>query len=162
MDMAFPFSLRRARPEDVFDVHRVHSTSIREGAQGHYDPEIIEVWVDAFIPENFPKNLERLNFYVAELDDGRIAGFLAFDLVTAELDSVYVAPWGRGLGLGPFLLGFAEESARAAGLTSLWLDSSLNAVSFYSRYGWVEVERHARVRRGVEIPVVRMDKVIRP
>ena len=53
-----------------------------------------------------------MKFYVAELDDGRIAAFLAFDLVTAELDSVYVAPWGRGLGLGSFLLGFAEESAR--------------------------------------------------
>ena len=31
-----PFTIRRARPEDVFDVHRVHSTSIREGAGDSY------------------------------------------------------------------------------------------------------------------------------
>lgn len=160
--MELPFVLRRARPEDVFDVHRVHSTSIREGAQSHYDPDVIEVWVDTFSAESFPKNLEILEFFVAELRDGRIAAFLAFDLVTAEVESVYVAPWGRGLGLGSFLLGFAEESARHAGLKNLWMDASLNAVSFYSRFDWQEVEHHVRVRRGVEIPVVKMEKILGP
>lgn len=160
--MDLPFSLRKARPEDVFDVHRVHSTSVREGAQNHYDPDVLEVWVDAFNPENFPKNLEIMECYVAELHAGGIAAFLAFDLVTAEVESVYVAPWGRGLGLGSFLLGFAEESARRAGLKSLWLDSSLNAVAFYSTFDWEEVEHHARVRLGVEIPVVKMEKQLRP
>jgi putative acetyltransferase len=160
--MDLPFSLRPARPEDVFDVHRVHSTSIREGAQSHYDPEVLEVWVDAFNPENYPKNLEILEFFVAELREGGIAAYLAFDLVTAEIESVYVAPWGQGLGLGSFLLGFAEESARRAGLKSLWLDASLNAVSFFSGFGWQEVERHVRVRRGVELPVVKMEKQLGP
>jgi GNAT superfamily N-acetyltransferase len=156
--MGSPFTLRKARPEDVFDVHRIHSTAIRENAGEAYHPEVVEVWVDAFNPESFPKNIDRMEFWVAELQDGRLAAFLAFDLVTAELDSVYVAPWGRGLGLGSFLLGFAEESARLAGLKRLWLDSSLNAVSFYSGFGWEEKMRHGRVRKGVEIPVVKMEK----
>lgn len=156
--MDSPFILRRARPEDVFDVHRVHSTSIREGAKGHYDPDVIEVWVDAFNPESFPKNLDILEFFVAELRDGRIAAFLAFDLVTAEVESIYVAPWGRGLGLGSYLLGFAEESARQAGLKNVWMDASLNATSFFAGFGWQELEYHVRVRRGVEIPVVKMEK----
>jgi GNAT superfamily N-acetyltransferase len=156
--MVLPFKLRRARPEDVFDVQRVHWTSIREGGKGHYDPEVIEVWADAFNPESFPKNLDILEFFVAELPDGPIAAFLAFDLVTAEVESVYVAPWGRGLGLGSFLLGFAEESARHVGLKTLWLDSSLNAIGFFAGFGWKELEYHARVRRGVEIPVVKMEK----
>jgi GNAT superfamily N-acetyltransferase len=160
--MELPFSLRRARPEDVFDVHRVHTTSIREGTRGHYDPDVAEVWVDAFNPESFPGNLEKMEFFVAELRDGTIAGFLALDLNTSELESVYVAPWGRGLGIGSFLLGFAEESARRAGLRELWLDSSLNAVGFYAGFGWEEREHHARVRRGVEIPVVKMEKKLGP
>jgi GNAT superfamily N-acetyltransferase len=162
MDMELPFSVRRARTEDLFDVHRVHSTSIREGAKAHYDPEVLEVWVDAFNHESYPKNLEILEFFVAELRDGRIAAFLALDLVTAELESVYVAPWGSGLGLGSFLLGFAEELARSAGLRSLWLDASLNAIGFYAHFGWKEMEHHVRVRRGVEIPVVKMEKKLEP
>ena len=157
-----PFTIRKARPEDVFDVHRVHSTSIREGARGHYDPEVIEVWVDAFNPTSFPRNIARMEYFVSELSDGRIAAFLAFDLTTGEIDSVYVAPWGRGLGLGSFLLGFAEESARQAGLEGVWLDASLNAVDFYAGHGWDEVQRHARVRHGVEIPVVKMEKKLGP
>lgn len=87
---------------------------------------------------------------------------MAFDLATAEIDSMYVAPWGTGLGLGSFLLGFAEESARMAGLDTAWLDSSINAVGFYSGPGWVETERRTRVRKGVEIPVVRMEKTLLP
>lgn len=160
--MAPPYTIRRAVPEDVFNVHRVHTTAIREGASGHYEPEVLEVWVDAFNPESFPRNLRAMEYYVAEIEDGRIAAFLAFDLVTAEVESIYVAPWGRGLGLGAFFLGFAEETARRAGLKNLWLDSSLNAVTFYERFGWTEEERHARVRREVEIPVVKMRKQLDP
>ncbi|MGD2122193.1 MAG: GNAT family N-acetyltransferase, partial [Gemmatimonadota bacterium] len=141
-------------------VQEVHSVAIRAKAFEAYEPEVVEVWVDAFNPQNFPKNIERMEFYVAELQDGRIGAFLAFDLDSTEIDSVYVAPWGRGLGLGSFLLGFAEEKGRLAGLESMWLDASLNAVSFYEKYGWVEVEKHSRIRKGVAIPVVRMEKVL--
>jgi len=155
-----PFTIRKARPEDLFDVHRVHSTAIRDGAAGHYDPDVVEVWVDAFNPESFPNNLERMEFWVAELRDGPIAAFLAFDLNTAEFDSLYVAPWGEGLGLGSFLLGFAEETARLAGVENVWLDASTNAVSFYAKHGWTEVKRHARIRNLVEIPVVKMEKTL--
>lgn len=156
--MTRPFTIRKARPEDVDAVHDVHTTAIRSGASDHYAPESLEVWVGAFNPENFPRNIERMEFYVAELPDGRIPAFLAFDLATTEVDSVYVAPSGRGMGLGSYLLAFAEEAARRAGLESLWLDSSINAVGFYASHGWKEVKRHARVRSGVEIPVVRMEK----
>jgi ribosomal protein S18 acetylase RimI-like enzyme len=157
---ARPFTLRRARPEDVFDVHRIHATSIRASAFRDYPPEVIEVWVDAFNPNRFPDNLQKMEFFVAELQDQRIAAFLAFDLRTREMESLYVAPWGKGMGLGSYLLGFAEETARQAGLDSMWLDSSLNAVGFYAALGWTEVKRHARVRGGVEIPVVRMEKTL--
>jgi ribosomal protein S18 acetylase RimI-like enzyme len=155
-----PFKIRKARPDDVQQVHDVHSVAIRTGAASAYDPEVVEVWVDAFNPENFPANIERMEFYVVELQGGRIGAFLAFDPNTAEIDSVYVAPWGGGLGLGSFLLGFAEEKGRLAGLDTMWLDASLNAVSFYQKYGWVEMERHARIRKGIEISVVKMEKML--
>lgn len=158
--MTLPFTIRKARTDDVFEVHQVHTTAIRDGAGDHYPPDVVEVWVGAFNPDNFPGNLERMEFYVAELPDRRIAAFLAFDLDTAEVDSVYVAPWGKGLGLGSFLMGFVDGIARRAGLDSLWLDSSINAVAFYEKHDWKEVERHTRVRNGVEIAVVRMEKTL--
>jgi putative acetyltransferase len=154
--------LRRARPEDVDAVHLAHAAAIRAGARDHYAPEVVEAWVDAFNPGNFPRNVQRMAFFVAELPDGRIPGFLAVDLKTRELDSLYVAPWAKGSGLGSYLLGYGEELARLSGLTDLWLDASLNAVSFYARYGWEEIGRHSRVRKGVEIPVMRMEKLLGP
>jgi GNAT superfamily N-acetyltransferase len=153
-----PFILRRARPDDVEGVHAVHTASIEVGAAGHYLPEVVQAWVGAFNRDRFPENIRRMEFYVAELQDGRVGGFVALDPKASEVESIYVAPWVHGLGLGSYLLGFVEEVARTLGLTHLWLDSSLNAVGFYSRYGWAEAERHARTRDGIEIPLVRMEK----
>ena len=139
---------------------RVHSTSIREGAQGHYDPEVLEVWVDAFNPENFPKNIEIMEFYVAELGT---------DALPPSSPSTWSRPkwirsmWHPGAGAsawGLFSWVLPRNRPVSAGLKNLWLDSSLNAVSFYSGFGWKEVEHHVRVRRGVEIPVVKMEKTI--
>jgi GNAT superfamily N-acetyltransferase len=152
--------LRRARTEDVEAVQLVHSAAIRGGAEGYYTPEVVEVWVEAFNPDNFPQNIQRMAFFVAELPDGRIPGFLAVNLENRELESLYVAPWAGGSGLGSFMLGYGEEVARMAGLFDLWLDASLNAASFYRRHEWEEIGRHARVRRGVEIPVIRMEKFL--
>jgi len=154
--------IRRARPADADDVQLVHTASIRHGTGDHYPPEVAEAWVRAFVPANFPENIRRKEFFVAELPDGRIGAFLALNLQTRELDSLYVAPWARGWGLGSYLLGYGEEMARLAGLPDLWLDASLNAVSFYSRHGWEEIGRHHRVREGVEIPVIRMEKSLAP
>ena len=154
--------LRPARPEDVDAVQRVHTEAIRSGAGDHYPPEVVEVWVDAFNPESYPGNIQRMAFFVAELPDGRIPGFLVLDLESGELESLYVAPWACGYGLGSYLLGYGEELARNVGLSDLWLDASLNAVSFYGRYGWEEIGRHARIRKGVEIPVIRMEKFLGP
>jgi len=154
--------IRRARPADVDDVQLVHTASIREGTGDHYPPEVVQVWVRAFIPANFPENIKKKEFFVAELPDGRIGAFLVVNLRTRELDSLYVAPWAKGWGLGSYLLGYGEEVARLAGLTDLWLDASLNAVPFYTRHGWEEIGRHNRVRAGVEIPVVRMEKSLAP
>lgn len=152
--------LRRATPEDAESVRLVHTASIRSEASEEYSPEALQAWVGAFNLDSFPENIQRMDFWVAELPDGRVAGFLAMDLFGRELDSLYVAPWGKGMGLGSYLLGYGEELARMAGLADLWLDASLNAVSFYARYGWEEIGRHARVRKGVEIPVMRMEKIL--
>jgi GNAT superfamily N-acetyltransferase len=154
------YRFRPARPDDVSAVHRVHSEAIQAGAAGHYAQEIIDVWAGAFNPENFPRNIERMAFYVAESREGGIDGFLAIDLETGEVDSVYVAPWGKGRGLGSALMALAEEVARDRGVSDLWLDASLNAVPFYERHGWRAVRDHARVRQGVEIPLVRMEKTL--
>jgi len=152
------FILRRAVAADAQAVKVVQEAAVRDGASGFYEPESIEAWVGAFSVANFPKRVEEMSYWVAELPDGRIGGFLSVKIETAEVNSVCTAPWARGIGLGKQLLERSEEIAREAGLERVWLDASLNAVSFYEKYGWRETKRHALVHQGVEIPVVMMEK----
>jgi len=65
----------------------------------------------------------------------------------------------KGQGVGWRLLCTLEERARAYGLKSLRLTSSLNAVSFYERAGFKSVEELTEtISPGVERASVRMFK----
>jgi N-acetylglutamate synthase-like GNAT family acetyltransferase len=70
-----------------------------------------------------------------------------------------VSPDVKGRGVGWRLLCTLEERARAYGLESLHLTSSLNAVSFYERAGFKAVEELTEtISPGVERGSVRMFK----
>ena len=53
-----------------------------------------------------------------------------------EIRAMFVHPAHQGKGHGKRLLRFLEGYARGMGMMSLFLDSSLNAVGFYSRNGY--------------------------
>src|SRR3954451_5178707 len=73
--------------------------------------------------------------------DGEPAGCLGLH-ETGELTRVYVAPRFRGGGGARALLAYAEDSARARGLTRLFLDTRadlIEARSFYLACGFREI-----------------------
>ena len=84
-------------------------------------------------------------FFVAELD-GELVGTVAIrrkDDVTCELKRLYVSGARRGHGLGQRLYRHAESFARAAGYTTIWLDSSrrfTQARKLYERNGFALLE----------------------
>jgi putative acetyltransferase len=75
------------------------------------------------------------------------------------VQGLYVSPSAGRRGVGRQLLRTLEERARAFGLESLGLDSSLNAVAFYERAGFEALERLTKtISPGVERASVRMSK----
>ncbi|GAB0114707.1 bifunctional helix-turn-helix transcriptional regulator/GNAT family N-acetyltransferase [Acidisoma sp. C75] len=62
----------------------------------------------------------------------------------AEIKRLWVAPAGRGLGLGRRLMEAAEEAARGLGIACLHLDSNsalAEALALYAALGWREIPR---------------------
>lgn len=78
---------------------------------------------------------------VAELADGRIAGFgtLEGTAPTGELGMLFVDPDAIGRGVGRALLGHLVAAARALGFTLLTIDADPNAEAFYLAAGAVRV-----------------------
>lgn len=77
-----------------------------------------------------------------------------------ELRKMYVAPEGRGLGLGKRLFDQALTFARASGANALVLDTTeamRQAIAFYERQGFVRDDtqvRGARCSRGYRLVLV--------
>jgi ribosomal protein S18 acetylase RimI-like enzyme len=79
-------------------------------------------------------------------DGGEIVGLVVLipEQRSMLLDNVAVSPRAQGRGFGVRLIGFAEETARAAGFATIRLytqDIMTENLALYSRLGFVETHR---------------------
>ena len=94
--------------------------------------------------------------FVAVDDQGRIIGFAAFK--EAEIYGLYVAPEAVRRGVGSALLDAAEAAMRLNGVTLVQFRSTLTALSFYQRHGYVRGDDAIARMAGVDVPCVWMSK----
>ncbi|GMF76687.1 acyl-CoA N-acyltransferase [Aspergillus flavus] len=119
--------------------------------------------IETLVNEAYTPYIERigrrpgpmLDDYGALIDAGRVHvvekdGVVSAILVlipeegTMLLDNVAVAPAAQGLGLGKYLMGFAEEKARECGFKRIRLytnEMMVENVGIYERLGYVETHR---------------------
>jgi GNAT superfamily N-acetyltransferase len=124
--------IRFASDCDADDIHDVLRRSVYERASGRYTAEQLAGWVAGRCPADYRAAMARGETLFVATIDGRVLGFAA--LVRREVQAVYVAPEGRGLGVR--LLVAVEIEARGRGLTRLDVHASLNAADFYRSHGY--------------------------
>lgn len=152
------FSIRRATEADAEGILAAHVASIRAFAAPFYSPEVVEDWAGSKRAADYAPFIAESHFYVAE-EGGRIAGFGHFRIgeAEAEMMGLYIAPWAARRGIGAEFMRRFEQAARAAGLRSLRVRSTLNAEPFYARCGFRTLERTVHcLRSGRETPCVLM------
>lgn len=128
--------LRRAAPADRAPIWAVRTRAIRHGAASHYDADAIAAWTGRLTPAKCGERLLTRAMFVAEDDDGRIAGYAQLDPADGVVEAVYVDPDFARQGIGRALLAALEDEARRLGIDRLVLESSLNAVPFYAAQGY--------------------------
>ena len=154
-------TIRRATQEDKEAIWRVHGSAIRGTCASHYSQEVIEIWAGRLRPEKYAEAIDKNDFFVAE-EGGRVVGFGELGPEAGAVQGLYVSPDVKGRGVGWRLLCTLEERARAHGLKSLRLTSSLNAVAFYERAGFKAVEELTEtIGPGVERASVKMFKELK-
>jgi putative acetyltransferase len=152
--------VRPATPEDALPVFALHVASIRALGPGGYDPDQVKAWAQKdHGPEGYPIGDDDHHFVVAERA-GEVAGFGDMvpdsEEVDAEADvrAVYVHPRHAGQGVGAAILAGLEGYARGAGVASIEITASLNAVGFYERAGYERVREDSYDTGGTELEVV--------
>jgi GNAT superfamily N-acetyltransferase len=149
------FRIRQAGPADATRLHELHTMSVRTLCRGHYSPDVIDGWLLNRRPEGYLKPLERGDIFVVE----RGADVIGFgEAVRGVIIAVYVDPGAVMIGVGSAIMRHALEVARRDHNGPIRLESTLNAVLFYERFGFREVERSSVARGNVTVPVIVMER----
>lgn len=154
-------SIRKAHAGDAASAWEIRNAAILSQCQAHYPAELLEVWTSGEMTEQFVRFVVE-HFYVATVRD-EVVGSGAVDLGSGKLDGLFVRPDMMGRGVGRQIVAHLEAAARAAGLTRLTLDATLNAAGFYRRCGFVgETVGAYHSPRGITLQCIPMVKRLVP
>lgn len=129
--------IRQIKDADIDEVSMLVRRCIDASCRESYSDRGRTYWASLYSREMFSKYTEGWKFWILSLD-GRIVGCAGLN--RNEIKGIFVAPELQGKKLGQRLLNFVEYYARSRGIKRLFLDSSLNAVDFYRRAGYVYLE----------------------
>ena len=150
-------TIRQATPADHTAMDAIFRRSAKALCLGSYDADTLEAWAGAPWPERFQVSTDNGNEQYVILTGELLVGFGALHIGNKQLVSLFIDPAVAGQGVGHTLLEYLFAQAKAAGLTHLHVDSSLNAVSFYARHGFVEQDRgEFTTQGGVRMASVQM------
>jgi GNAT superfamily N-acetyltransferase len=152
--------IRKATAADAVAAWEIRDAAILSQCKGHYSPESLAIWTSGEITDEFIQFVVE-HFYVATVDDVVVATGMV-DLTTGRLDAIMVRPGMMRRGIGRQIVSFLEYIARAAGVTELTLDSTLNAAAFYRSCGFVgNAIGQYHSPRGITLDCIPMTKVLR-
>lgn len=136
--MSGDFRFRQARAGDGAAVFAVTWASVKGLATAHYSEEQIAGWMGERTPDFYETLIALGNMTVAERN-GAIVGFV--DAEPGEVTRLFILPDSAGAGLGKRLLEIGIASARRNHAGPIRVESTINAESFYRRYGFRPVGR---------------------
>lgn len=152
------FTIRPATLADAEALCVLHKNAVRSLCLGAYTAEEIEAWLREREPAGFRHAMTQGGeaMLVAERD-GAVAGFASSK--ATMLFGLYVDP-AKGRGAGQVLLQAAEDGIRRGGAAVLSLQSTLNAVPFYRKHGYMRQARSIVRRGGRDLAVLDMIKAL--
>ena len=134
--------IRAAIASEFETLRELRDLSAHVGCRFVYAPEQLTAWLNRPLPDKMHALLNEGYVLVAE-DEHQVVGYGALDPARNEVEAIFVVPSYAGQGIGRVLLRAIESLALGLNLEKLQLSASLNAVSFYSRAGYVSSGRGA-------------------
>ena len=149
------FTIRPATPADAPRLHAVHTAAVRRICAPHYAPEVIDGWLDNRAPAGYLTPIGHGALFVVERD-GTVVGF--GETTPGVIVACYVDPAFVRRGVGSAIMTRALERARQGHDGPIRVQATLNAVPFYARFGFRELERSTLRRGAVDVPYVLMER----
>lgn len=130
--------IRKANKNDIEIAWEIRKESIKAECTNHYSPELIDLWLNGSLPDDFAAELES-NFYVVTQNQ-EIIGLGALSYSETKIYALFTKPQFMGKGVAKKMMKYLEALAVKNKLDTVYLDSTLNAASFYRSLGYVGEE----------------------
>ena len=130
------FRIRLFRTDDCEAVSKLITRCLREVNSRDYSDEVIRKTIEHFSPDNLLSWFEGMDTFVAE-GDGVIVGTGSIE--GNRINSVFVSPDRQSQGIGRELMDYLEQMVCSRGFADVVLRSSLTALDFYDKLGYLKV-----------------------
>ena len=133
----------KAKSSDYKEIHTVMQTSAREISSKAYHEDVRRIF-DKFYSDRTPEYLKQTlenpnNHTLLAKSDNRIIGFIQLEIYnkTGTISHLYILPGFEGNSIGTQLFNLIKEEAMLMKIDKLLVESTLNALSYYERLGFV-------------------------
>ncbi len=151
------FIIKKAVAADAEGIHSMHMASIRQLCSSDYTSEQIAAWTSTPTPEGYVYSMQSGERMFVAVENGQVIGYSA--IRRDEICAMFVHPDHVGRGVGKSLLRRAEREAFKKGFREAHLSSTLTAIQFYKKLGWIAAKKPTyQLRRGCKLPCISMKK----
>jgi putative acetyltransferase len=146
--------VRRMRPEDVSEMHTIHTECLTRTLREPYSDEQIAAWLSGRTPEGYLRADDSGEHFLVAEEEDVVIGFASWQ--DDELLALFIHPDEQAKGVRTALLIAAASDTASQGHVIKVVKATLSSVGFYERHGFQVVASQADVKRGVEIPHILM------
>ena len=126
--------IRKASAADAQSIFDLRIAAINSQCADHYAAHDLARWTKGTMTPQFERMV--MDKAHVAMVGGQVVASGMVDLVSGQIDAVFVQPEYMGQGVGRAIMQHLEQLAIAAGLRQLKLDSTLNAAPFYRSLGF--------------------------
>lgn len=136
---------KKAKLSDCEEICTVMQTSARELSRKVYRDHLKDTFDKFYVdktPDYIRKTLENQHSYtIIAKNSDRIVGFiqLKFDHKVGNISHLYILPGYEGNSIGTQLFDLGKERAVQLNVDKLYVESTLNALSYYEKLGFVNI-----------------------
>lgn len=153
--------IRKANSSDAEKIWNLRTEAIGGISEEFYNKMDINKWVNAKKPNDFSDFVEKVNFFVAQIND-EIIGTGFIDLNKQEIGAIFVSPEHQRKGVASLIFERIENEAKEAKLKKLTCEATLNAVKFYESLGFYIINKQKyKHADGFELDCYLMEKTIK-
>ena len=138
--------IRKFKDEDALEASDLIRKTLSEENSKFYPNSVIEYMYNEFSPKFLIELSKEREFFVA-IKNSKMIGTIT--IINDYIGTVFVNPEYHSKGIGTKLMETIENLAKKRKIEKLRLESSINAVDFYEKLGYLKGEKSQSEEYGV-------------